>query len=76
MISRSASRVHQAYLSLLKRETSEAALIAEIVALGYKENEVKEAVTLEMFVTLFENHKAESTERASINFQAMSHGRS
>mmetsp|Transcript_36874 Transcript_36874/g.85176 ORF Transcript_36874/g.85176 Transcript_36874/m.85176 type:complete len:278 (+) Transcript_36874:74-907(+) len=64
----------KAYLSLLKRETSEAALIAEIVALGYKEDEVKKAVTLEMFVTLFENHKAEPTERASISFQAMSHG--
>ena len=68
--------MHQAYLSLLKRETSEAALIAEIVALGYKEDEVKKAVTLEMFVTLFENHKAEPTESVSISFQAMSHGRS
>ena len=70
-----APRLHQAYLSLLKREASGETLIAEMVALGYKEDEVKETITLEIFITLFENHKAEPKERESINFQAFSHGR-
>ena len=66
--------MHQAYLSLLKREIVEEALVAELVGMGYKEEEFKNAISLDMFITLFENHKAEPTIRNSIDFQTFSHG--
>ena len=72
--SRDVARPCQAYASLLKREITEDALVAEMVGMGYKEDEFKDAITLEMFITLFENHKADPKPRESIDYQTFSHG--
>ena len=56
------------------REIADAALVAELVGMGFKEEEFKDAISLEMFITLFENHKAEPKTRESIDFQTFSHG--
>ena len=61
-------------MSLLKREIADEALVKELVGMGFKEEEFKDGIILDMFITLFENHKAEPKTRDSIDFQTFSHG--